>query len=181
MGWVLVHVRLYGQMYYSQQVVQNPPSVTFFLAWHFLPCSKFFHKKIISKSVNTSEDRQKGQSRNVTRRNTNVISDSVSVSLYHSLNCYDSHPSSSDATSLQLRQRTSDVLYFATACTKAILPDSSASSIVTFFALLKVFSQKNNIKKWKCENIENTTGILIEHLNRCGKSGCAEVDMQCIS
>jgi hypothetical protein len=84
--------------------------------------------------VNTSEDRQKGESRNVTRTNTNVNSDSVSVSLYHSLNWYGRHPSSSDASSLQSRQRTSDVLYFATAYTKAILPDSSASSSVTFFA-----------------------------------------------
>jgi hypothetical protein len=61
MGIMLVYMLLYGQIYYSEEVVQNPPSLHLF--------------------VRTWEDRKKGEPRKVTHRNTNVSSDTVSAIL----------------------------------------------------------------------------------------------------
>jgi hypothetical protein len=61
---MLVHVLLYRQMYYSEWVVKYPSSLHLFCTF-----------------CETSEDRKKGEPRNVTRRITNVNSTTVSASL----------------------------------------------------------------------------------------------------
>ena len=60
---MLVNVVLYGQMYYSEKVIQNSESGE------------------SSSFVRTCEDRKKGEPRKVTHRNTNVNITTVSATL----------------------------------------------------------------------------------------------------